>query len=50
MDTSTGETIAKGSVCWVSLGHRGACSYRSAQLTFVRDVFASPHLFDLIKA
>jgi len=49
LDDATGETIAKGSVCWVRRGHRGACHYKSEQLTFVRDVFASQHLLDLIK-
>lgn len=49
LDDSTGETIAKGSVCWVRRGHRGACYYKSEQLTFVRDVFASQALLDLIE-
>jgi len=49
LDDATGETIAKGSVCWVRRGHRGGCYYKSEQLTFVRDVFASPNLLDLIK-
>lgn len=49
LDDSTGETIAKGSVCWVRRGHRGGCYYKSEQLTFVRDVFASQDLLNLIK-
>ena len=40
-DDNTNAQIAKGSVCWVRRGHRGGCYYKSEQLTFVRDVFAS---------
>lgn len=49
MDDATYETIAKGSVCWVRRGHRGGCHFKSEQLTFYRDVFASPELLQLIK-
>jgi hypothetical protein len=49
MDDATHETIAKGSVCWVRRGHRGGCHFKSEQLTFYRDVFASPELLKLIK-
>lgn len=48
MDTGTNETIAKGTVCWVRRGHRGACYFKSEQLTFYRDVFAEKELLDLI--
>jgi hypothetical protein len=49
LDDSSGETIAKGTVCWVRRGHRGGCYFKSEQLTFYRDVFASPQLLELIK-
>jgi hypothetical protein len=49
LDDSTGETIAKGMVCWVRRGHRGGCYFKSEQLTFYRDVYAAPELLDLIK-
>jgi hypothetical protein len=49
MDIETHETIAKGTVCWVRRGHRGACYYKSEQLTFYRDVFAPAELVALIK-
>lgn len=48
MDTTTQETIAKGSVAWVRRGHRGACYYKGEQLTFYRDVFAPGELLELI--
>jgi hypothetical protein len=48
VDDETNETLAKGSVCWVRRGHRGGCYFKSEQLTFYRDVFASPALLDLI--
>ena len=48
MDTETHETIAKGMVCWVRRGHRGACYFKSEQLTFYRDVFAPSELVALI--
>lgn len=48
IDDYTGETIAKGSVCWVRRGHKGGCYFKSEQLTFYRDVFASPELLKLI--
>lgn len=48
LDDNTHEQIAKGSVCWVRRGHRGGCYYKSEQLTFVRDVFASQDLLKLI--
>ncbi len=48
MDTATNETIAKGTVCWVRRGHRGACYFKSEQLTFYRDVFAPSELINLI--
>ncbi|MER2556862.1 MAG: hypothetical protein ABTQ93_05170 [Candidatus Competibacter denitrificans] len=50
MDNITHETLAKGSVCWVRRGHRGGCHFKSEQLTFYRDVFASPELLKFIKA
>lgn len=46
LDDQTGETIAKGTVCWVRRGHRGACYFKSEQLTFYRDVFAPNYLLD----
>jgi hypothetical protein len=49
MDTETNETIAKGMVCWVRRGHRGACHFKSEQLTFYRDVFASEELVAAIR-
>jgi hypothetical protein len=48
MDTETNETLAKGTVCWVRRGHRGACHFKSEQLTFYRDVFAPPELIGKI--
>ena len=48
MDDATRETIAKGSVAWVRRGHRGGCYFKGEQLTFYRDVFASPELLRLI--
>lgn len=48
MDTETNETLAKGTVCWVRRGHRGACHFKSEQLTFYRDVFAPQELLDHI--
>jgi hypothetical protein len=48
MDDNTRETIAKGSVAWVRRGHRGGCYFKGEQLTFYRDVFASPDLLRLI--
>ena len=50
LDNETGEAIAKGTVCWVRRGHRGGCHFKSEQLTFYRDVFASPKLLELLKA
>ena len=50
MDTTTAETIAKGSVAWIRRGHRGACYWKGEQLTFYRDVFASTELLKLITA
>ena len=49
MDDETHETLAKGSVCWVRRGHRGACYFKGEQLTFYRDVFASEDLLNLLK-
>jgi hypothetical protein len=49
MDNETGETIAKGSVCWVRRGHRGGCHFKSEQLTFYRDVYASAELLNLLQ-
>lgn len=49
LDDASGEAIAKGTVCWVRRGHRGACYFKSEQLTFYRDVFASPRLLELLK-
>jgi hypothetical protein len=48
MDTETNETLAKGTVCWVRRGHRGACHFKSEQLTFYRDVFAPKELLEHI--
>lgn len=48
MDDETNEVIAKGTVCWVRRGHRGGCYFKSEQLTFYRDVFASPELLQHI--
>ncbi len=48
IDDHTRETIAKGSVAWVRRGHRGGCYFKGEQLTFYRDVFASPDLLRLI--
>ncbi len=49
IDTETYETIAKGSVCWVRRGHRGGCYFKSEQLTFYRDVYASKQLLDRLE-
>ena len=49
LDDDSGEAIAKGTVCWVRRGHRGGCYFKSEQLTFYRDVFASPELLELLK-
>ena len=49
MDDVTNEAIARGTVCWVRRGHRGACYYKSEQLTFFRDVYASPRLLEQIR-
>ena len=49
-DDVTNETIAKGSVCWVRRGHRGGCHFKSEQLTFYRDVFASAALLARVTA
>jgi hypothetical protein len=49
LDDESGETLAKGTVCWVSRGHRGGCYFKSEQLTFYRDVFASENLLSLLK-
>ncbi len=48
MDDATNEVLAKGTVCWVRRGHQGGCYFKSEQLTFYRDVFASPELLKLI--
>ena len=48
LDDETHENIAKGSVCWVRRGHRGACYFKSEQLTFYRDVFAPSELLNLL--
>lgn len=48
VDDETNETIAKGNVTWVRRGHRGGCYLKTEQLTFYRDVFASPELLKLI--
>ena len=49
LDDNSGEAIAKGTVCWVRRGHRGGCHFKSEQLTFYRDVFASPKLLEILK-
>lgn len=46
LDDFTGETVAKGTVCWVRRGHRGGCYFKSEQLTFYRDVFAPNSLIN----
>jgi hypothetical protein len=48
-DDITGEVIAKGNVTWVRRGHRGGCYLKTEQLTFYRDVYASPELLGLLK-
>jgi hypothetical protein len=45
-DDESGEVVAKGTVCWVRRGHRGGCYFKSEQLTFYRDVYASTALLD----
>lgn len=50
LDDVTNETTAKGTVCWVRRGHRGGCWFKSEQLTFYRDVFASDHLLSGVRA
>jgi hypothetical protein len=50
IDDVTGETVAKGTVCWVRRGHRGGCHFKSEQLTFYRDVFASAPLLARVSA
>lgn len=49
LDNETNEPLAKGTVCWVRRGHRGACHFKSEQLTFYRDVFAPNELLKLIQ-
>lgn len=49
LDDESGEAIAKGTVVFVRRGHRGGCHFKSEQLTFFRDVFASPKLLALLK-
>jgi hypothetical protein len=49
LDDESGEALAKGTVCWVRRGHRGACYFKSEQLTFYRDVFASEKLLSLLQ-
>ncbi len=48
IDIETRETTAKGSVCWVRRGHRGGCHFKGEQLTYYRDVFASPDLLEAL--
>lgn len=50
LDDATNETTAKGTVCWVRRGHRGGCWFKSEQLTFYRDVFASGRLLSGVRA
>ncbi|WP_255144105.1 hypothetical protein [Synechococcus sp. EJ6-Ellesmere] len=50
LDDRSGETLAKGTVCWVRRGHRGGCYFKSEQLTFYRDVYASQDLLSLLIA
>ena len=50
LDDDSGESIAKGTVCWVRRGHLGGCYFKSEQLTFFRDVFASPKLLALLRS
>jgi hypothetical protein len=49
LDNATEETIAKGSVTFLRRGHRGGVYLKTEQLTFYRDVFASPDLLSLVK-
>lgn len=49
LDDETHEVIARGTVCWVRRGHRGGCYYKSEQLTFYRDVYASSRLLEQIR-
>ncbi len=44
VDNLSNETTSKGTVAWVRRGHRGGCYYKSEQLTFYRDVYASDEL------
>ena len=50
MDNVTHEITSKGTVCWVRRGHRGGCYFKSEQLTFFRDVYASDDLLQLVDA
>jgi hypothetical protein len=49
IDVETGETIAKGNVCWIRRGHRGGCYFKGEQLTFYRDVHAPDELLRRIE-
>ncbi len=49
MDDATHETLAKGTVCWVRRGHLGGCYFKSEQLTFYRDVFATDEMLSRVK-
>lgn len=48
IDDVTTEIVAKGSACVARRGHRGAWYFKSEQLSFFRDVFASKELLDLL--
>ncbi len=48
-DVETPEKLAKGTVCGVWHGRRGACYFQSEPLKFFRDVVAPAELVALIK-
>jgi hypothetical protein len=50
LDDVTHETIAKGNVTFLRRGHRGGIYLKTEQLTFYRDVYASPELLRLVTA
>ncbi|MBW4597958.1 MAG: hypothetical protein KME46_34910 [Brasilonema angustatum HA4187-MV1] len=48
-DDITKEIIAKGNQTFLRRGHRGACYFKSEQLNFYRDVYASDELLHWIR-
>ena len=50
LDDESAEIVAKGTVCFARRGHRGGCYFKSEQLTFFRDVYASPQLLALVES